>query len=210
MNPIEREFLEECSERDKAITLERHAHDERDQAGRYSKTPPCDACGKPVGTNYFTDDEVCGSSDGPGFYLCERKRCIKVRDNKTVEERRALYTAQRAKLPHQQSAPTRVHPIGVSPECPHIPLGGIVALALPLRGFEIPSGPYVPSDLTPNDLLLPGCQKGLDQGLAPTPVLRTPYTERVPEGPHHAGESPRMYLWAFCRASRIRSSSAPT
>jgi hypothetical protein len=32
-------------------------------------TPPCDGCGKTVGTAWFTDDEVCGGSDGPGFYL---------------------------------------------------------------------------------------------------------------------------------------------
>jgi hypothetical protein len=76
--------------------LDRHAHDDRDyRSGRYRKSPACDGCGKPCGTNYFTDDEVCGSGDGPGFFLCDRARCCKKRDL-DVEGRRALYTAQRA------------------------------------------------------------------------------------------------------------------
>lgn len=76
--------------------LKRHAHYDRDHStGQYRKTAKCDACGKPVGTNYYTDDEVCGGSDGPGFYLCDRKRCMSKRDLPTVEARRALYTAQR-------------------------------------------------------------------------------------------------------------------
>lgn len=78
--------------------LERHQHDDRDNAGRFTKTQPCDGCGKPVGTNYFTDDEVCQGGDGPGFFLCERKRCPAVKlQTSDVETRRAHYTATRAK-----------------------------------------------------------------------------------------------------------------
>ncbi len=74
-------------------TLERYAHKDKDRSGRYRKSPPCDACNKPVGTNWFTDDEVVGGSDGPGFYLCERKRCVAKREGLSVEEREALYEA---------------------------------------------------------------------------------------------------------------------
>jgi hypothetical protein len=72
-------------------------HNERDASQRFRKTHPCDACGKPVGTDHITDDEVCGSSDGPGFFLCDRKRCCAKREPLSVEERRALYTATRAR-----------------------------------------------------------------------------------------------------------------
>ena len=65
------------------------------RTGRYVKSTPCDACGKPVGEDYCTDDEVCGSTDGPGFYLCTRARCAKRRDALDVEARRAFYTEQR-------------------------------------------------------------------------------------------------------------------
>jgi hypothetical protein len=62
--------------------------------GRYETKTPCDACGKPVTGAHLTDDEVCGGSDGPGFYLCSRKRCAaKIPDG--LEDRRAYYTAQR-------------------------------------------------------------------------------------------------------------------
>lgn len=76
---------------------------ERDAAsGRFVTSILCDACGKPMGNldkpgNHYTDDEVCGGSDGPGFYLCHRVRCGEHRESLPVEERRALYTAQRAK-----------------------------------------------------------------------------------------------------------------
>lgn len=76
--------------------LKRWQHTERDhRSGKYRASPRCDGCGKPVGTNYFTDGDVCGDTDGPGFFLCERKRCIAKRDL-DLEGRRALYTAQRA------------------------------------------------------------------------------------------------------------------
>lgn len=71
-------------------------HDERDTSGRYTDGHKCDACNKPTGVDYFTDDEVCGGSDGPGFYLCARKGCEKRRDALEVDARRALYTATRA------------------------------------------------------------------------------------------------------------------
>lgn len=73
--------------------------------GRYGKHPACDACGKPA-LDYCTDDDVCQGSDGPGFVVCERKRCLarveKVNagrswtDAAAIEARRALYTRQRA------------------------------------------------------------------------------------------------------------------
>ncbi len=64
--------------------------------GQFRKSPACDGCGKPCGTVYLTDEEVCGNSDGPGFYICNRARCPS-RKEATIEERRALYTTQRAK-----------------------------------------------------------------------------------------------------------------
>jgi len=76
--------------------LDRHAHNDRDHRnGQYRKSNPCDACGEPVGTAYYTDEEVCGNTDGPGFFLCDRAKCHKKRDF-PLEVRRALYTAQRA------------------------------------------------------------------------------------------------------------------
>lgn len=78
------------------VAVRRHAWDERDdRTGRYVTSPPCDACGKPVGTDYITDGLVCGNGDGPGFYLCDRKRCRAKRELLSVENRRSLYTEQR-------------------------------------------------------------------------------------------------------------------
>ena len=70
--------------------LDRTAHKERERNGRYATRELCDGCNKPVGTNYYTDDEVCGGGDGPGFFICERKR-----EGLTVEQRQALYEANR-------------------------------------------------------------------------------------------------------------------
>jgi len=75
--------------------LERHTHARRDRRGKYENSPRCDCCGKPVGTAYYTDDDVCGSTDGPGFYICDRKRCADKRAEMSVDERRTLYTSQR-------------------------------------------------------------------------------------------------------------------
>jgi hypothetical protein len=79
------------------MRLERFAHDKRDKAGKFVSSPKCDACGKPVGTNYYTDDEVCSGSDGPGFYLCERKRCGASLEGLDVVSRRSIYEKRRAK-----------------------------------------------------------------------------------------------------------------
>lgn len=68
----------------------------RNTDGRFSTKPACDACGKPCTGEHFTDGEACGSSDGPGFYLCERKRCEAKRPE-GLEERKAFYAAQREK-----------------------------------------------------------------------------------------------------------------
>ncbi len=68
----------------------------RDPAGQYTHKIACDACGKVAGENYATDDEVCGGTDGPGFFLCSRPACTsKVPEG--PEERRVYYTAQRTK-----------------------------------------------------------------------------------------------------------------
>jgi hypothetical protein len=74
----------------------RPAHDARsERTGRYVESRRCDACGRPCGTDYGTDDDVCGGSDGPGFFLC-LDYCNEVR-HLGVEERRHHYTAQRAR-----------------------------------------------------------------------------------------------------------------
>jgi hypothetical protein len=68
----------------------------READGRYRVEMPCDCCGKPVLDEHITDGDVCGNTDGPGFYLCGRARCNKRRDSLTVEQCRGLYTRQRA------------------------------------------------------------------------------------------------------------------
>lgn len=76
----------------------RPQHQDRNRrTGKYTKSPSCDGCGKPVGTDYFTDDEVCQGSDGPGFFLCDRKECAKSLEGLPVAERRALYRSVRAR-----------------------------------------------------------------------------------------------------------------
>jgi hypothetical protein len=70
----------------------RRGHEPRRESdGRYAIEQPCDACGKPIHGEHMTDDEVCGSSDGPGFFLCNRKRCGASYEAMTVEERRAFF-----------------------------------------------------------------------------------------------------------------------
>jgi hypothetical protein len=76
--------------------LARHPHLDRNRAGRFVVTPLCDGCNRPVGTSFFTDDEVCGTTDGPGFYLCDRAACMRRRDLPTAE-RRSLYETNRAR-----------------------------------------------------------------------------------------------------------------
>lgn len=78
-------------------SLPRTTHADRAKAsGRFKASPPCDGCGKPVGTAYYTDDDVCGGSDGPGFYLCERKLCRSQFLGMTVEQRRDHYIRVRS------------------------------------------------------------------------------------------------------------------
>lgn len=68
---------------------------ERDVRGaRFAKSPACDACGRPIGRDHYTDDEVCQGGDGPGFYLCGRTSCLKRRMGMTADERRAYYQRQ--------------------------------------------------------------------------------------------------------------------
>jgi hypothetical protein len=70
----------------------------RECDGRFSDWQRCDGCGKPVKPGeHYTDDEVCGSTDGPGFFLCARKRCAQHRNALDVAARRELYTNQRRK-----------------------------------------------------------------------------------------------------------------
>ncbi len=69
-----------------------------EQTGRYAEKLPCDGCGKSCIGEHFTDDEVVGKfyngGDGPGFFLCNRKRCIAARP-KSVDARHEFYTRQR-------------------------------------------------------------------------------------------------------------------
>ncbi len=43
----------------------------------------------------MTDDEVCGDTDGPGFYLCYRKACHQKTNGLSAVERRVLYEVTR-------------------------------------------------------------------------------------------------------------------
>lgn len=70
-------------------------HTRRNATGQYLAGPPCDGCGAPVGTEPWTDDEICGATDGPGFYLCQRVRCRKRREAMEPEARAAHYRAIR-------------------------------------------------------------------------------------------------------------------
>ena len=70
-------------------------HDLRNANGQYKETHRCDGCGKPVGVDHETDEEVTGNTDGPGFFLCSRVRCTNKRDALSIQERRTLYTATR-------------------------------------------------------------------------------------------------------------------
>jgi hypothetical protein len=74
-------------------------HRKRERAGgRYATSPPCDACGKPGGTDPLSDDEVMEATGSSlGLVLCDRKTCEKKRDALGVAERAALYAATRAR-----------------------------------------------------------------------------------------------------------------
>lgn len=75
----------------------------RGTGGKFVKADPCDACGKPTNeATRMTDDEVCQGSDGPGFFLCDRKRCTALYENLPVDERRTLFTAQRTINDHKR------------------------------------------------------------------------------------------------------------
>lgn len=55
----------------------------------------CDACGDTIrAAQHYTDEAVCGTSDGPGFYLCGRRGCVLHRPTSIVH-RRAYYAAGR-------------------------------------------------------------------------------------------------------------------
>jgi len=69
----------------------------RQRDGRYANERRCDGCGGRIKLDdYCTDEEVCGDTDGPGFYVCGRTRCPSSSSTLTVEQRRAIYTSQRA------------------------------------------------------------------------------------------------------------------
>jgi hypothetical protein len=71
----------------------------RDCAGRFEVEQRCDFCGKPITERtggHVSDAEVCGETDGPGFYLCGRARCETARDALDAEARLARYAAGRA------------------------------------------------------------------------------------------------------------------
>lgn len=80
------------------MTNKLYRHSDKDASGKYTNAIKCDCCGKPTNeAERYSDDEVCGSSDGPGFYLCHRKRCATKRDAMTLAERTGHYCTQRAK-----------------------------------------------------------------------------------------------------------------
>lgn len=79
------------------MTQPKERWNKRSDSGKYKAGPRCDGCGKPTGDGYMTDEEVCGNTDGPGFYLCTRERCMKQFVGMDVEERRAHYALWRAK-----------------------------------------------------------------------------------------------------------------
>lgn len=112
-------------------------HDERASSGRYSKSPTCDCCGLPVGTDPVCDEEVCGSTDGPGFFLCERRTCEAKRSNLSVEGRRALYQAVR------QGEPILSATIGPTAACvlgldgAGVEISGIVSYENTRRGVAV-------------------------------------------------------------------------
>jgi hypothetical protein len=54
----------------------------------------CDACGEPIIGEYFTDAQVCGTGDGPGFLLCGDEACV-ARRPKSIRARRQFYAHQR-------------------------------------------------------------------------------------------------------------------
>lgn len=83
------------------MTNKLYRHTDKDSRGKYTEATKCDCCGKPTNeAERYTDDEVCAGGDGPGFYLCHRKRCPHNREgwyDQSVEVRLAAYTAGRAK-----------------------------------------------------------------------------------------------------------------
>ncbi len=86
----------------------RPRHDLRDDNNQhFAKSPACDACGKPTGTVYYTDTDVCGNTDGPGFFLCDRKRCRSRREGLSVAKRAALYIACRCKTDMEKQCQAR-------------------------------------------------------------------------------------------------------
>lgn len=50
----------------------RQQHNRRGN-GQYELGPQCEACGKPAGHSYFSDERC--NEDGIGLVLCGRKRC---------------------------------------------------------------------------------------------------------------------------------------
>lgn len=88
-----RDVAKEIAEQSVAIVFEALAPP---LARRFRVGFDCDACGGPVASDYMTDDEVCGGSDGPGFFLCNRSSCRSARNALSVEARRAVYVARRA------------------------------------------------------------------------------------------------------------------
>ena len=72
----------------------------RDRSGRFGSVTRCDCCDKPVTGEHLSDSRVCGNDDGPGFYLCDRKRCEAKREKLEaaggIEGLRVAYTATRS------------------------------------------------------------------------------------------------------------------
>jgi len=81
------------------LTAPKPRHRKREKAGgRYASSLPCDACGKPAGTDPLSDDEVMEATGSSlGLVLCDRKTCEKKRDALGVAERASLYASMRAR-----------------------------------------------------------------------------------------------------------------
>ena len=57
----------------------------------------CDVCSRPAGEDHYTDEEVVGATDAPGFVLCARPDCLILHRGRSVESRRALYEREVAR-----------------------------------------------------------------------------------------------------------------
>lgn len=88
--------LDESAARPYCVFM-RTEQQKRGDDGKYTKHTRCDGCGGTIKGDYLTDDEVCEGGDGPGFFICERKRCGAKLEKMDTAARRTHYFTQRAK-----------------------------------------------------------------------------------------------------------------